>query len=74
MLDAGPHVFNHNMETVSPAIRRVRPQANYQQSLDVLRFAKPVASRCADQVGPDGRPGGNRTRGQQLLRDLAANQ
>jgi lipoic acid synthetase len=40
VLASGPHVFNHNMETVERLYRRVRPQANYQQSLDVLRFAK----------------------------------
>jgi lipoic acid synthetase len=40
VLDAGPHVFNHNMETIQRLYRRVRPQANYGQSLDVLRFAK----------------------------------
>jgi len=40
VLDAGPHVFNHNMETVSRLYRRVRPQANYRQSLAVLRAAK----------------------------------
>jgi lipoic acid synthetase len=40
VLDAGPHVFNHNMETVRRLYSRVRPQANYQQSLDVLQFAK----------------------------------
>ena len=40
VLDAGPHVFNHNMETIKRLYRRVRPQANYRQSLDVLRFAK----------------------------------
>ncbi len=40
VLDAGPHVFNHNMETVSRLYRRVRPQANYRQSLEVLAFAK----------------------------------
>jgi lipoic acid synthetase len=40
VLDAGPHVYNHNMETVRRLYRRVRPQANYQQSLDVLQFAK----------------------------------
>jgi lipoic acid synthetase len=40
VLDAGPHAFNHNMETVARLYSRVRPQANYQQSLDVLRFAK----------------------------------
>ncbi len=40
VLDAGPHVFNHNMETIPRLYRRVRPQANYRQSLDVLQFAK----------------------------------
>ena len=40
VLDAGPHVFNHNMETVSRLYRRVRPQADYRQSLRVLAFAR----------------------------------
>jgi len=40
VLDAGPQVFNHNMETVPRLYRRVRPQADYRQSLDVLAFAR----------------------------------
>jgi lipoyl synthase len=40
VLDAGPHVFNHNMETTARLYSRVRPQANYQQSLDVLAAAR----------------------------------
>src|SRR5690349_12713995 len=40
VLDAGPDVFNHNMETIQRLYRRVRPQADYQQSLEVLRFTK----------------------------------
>jgi len=40
VLDAGPHVFNHNMETVERLYRRVRPQADYHQSLRVLNFAR----------------------------------
>ena len=40
VLDASPHVFNHNMETIARLYRRVRPQANYHQSLRVLDFAK----------------------------------
>jgi lipoic acid synthetase len=40
VLEAGPHVFNHNMETVPRLYARVRPQADYRQSLDVLAFAK----------------------------------
>jgi lipoic acid synthetase len=40
VIEAGPHVFNHNMETVRRLYRRVRPQADYKQSLRVLQFAK----------------------------------
>ena len=40
VLDAGPDVFNHNLETVSRLYRRVRPQAVYEQSLQVLDFAR----------------------------------
>lgn len=45
VLDAGPHVFNHNLETVPRLYRRVRPQADYRQSLDVLSFAAERALR-----------------------------
>jgi lipoyl synthase len=48
VLDAGPHVFNHNVETVPRLYRRVRPQADYRQSLDVLSFASHAGPR------PDG--------------------
>jgi lipoyl synthase len=40
VLEAEPHVFNHNMETMPRLYRKVRPQANYRQSLEVLAFAK----------------------------------
>jgi lipoyl synthase len=40
ILDAAPDVFNHNMETVRRLYRKVRPQADYLQSLDVLAFAR----------------------------------
>ena len=51
VLDAGPHVFNHNMETVPRLYRKVRPQARYQQSLDVLAFAR---RRSADVLTKSG--------------------
>ena len=62
VLDAGPHVFNHNMETVPRLYRRVRPQADYQQSLDVLRFRAPASSGDDDQIRLHGRAGRNRGR------------
>lgn len=38
--DARPDVFNHNVETVPRLYPVVRPQADYQRSLEVLRFVK----------------------------------
>jgi lipoic acid synthetase len=40
VLDAEPDVFNHNMETIARLYRKVRPQADYRQSLEVLAFAR----------------------------------
>lgn len=40
VIDARPDIFNHNIETVPRLYRRVRPQAKYQRSLDLLRMCK----------------------------------
>jgi len=40
VLDAGPEVFAHNIETVRRLQKPVRPQASYACSLSVLRHAK----------------------------------
>jgi lipoyl synthase len=70
VLDAGPHVFNHNMETVARLYRRVRPQADYRRSLDVLRFAREhrpdVLTKSGFMVGL----GENAAEVEQLLHDL----
>ncbi len=39
VLDAGPDVLNHNLETVPSLYPRVRPQADYARSLELLRRA-----------------------------------
>ncbi len=39
VIAAGPDVFNHNVETVPRLYRPVRPQADFQRSLDVLTHA-----------------------------------
>ncbi|MFT7512358.1 MAG: lipoic acid synthetase [Candidatus Omnitrophota bacterium] len=39
ILEAGPHVYNHNLETVKRLQAAIRPQANYGRSLNTLRFA-----------------------------------
>jgi lipoic acid synthetase len=51
VLAAGPHVFNHNVETVPRLYRRVRPQADYRQSLRVLEFAARHASAPLTKSG-----------------------
>jgi lipoic acid synthetase len=40
VISAKPDVFNHNMETVPRLYSSVRPQADYQRSLNVLKAAK----------------------------------
>jgi lipoic acid synthetase len=40
VIEAGPHIFNHNLETVPRLYMKVRPQAVYERSLKVLRTAK----------------------------------
>jgi lipoic acid synthetase len=40
VLASMPDILNHNLETVPRLYRTVRPQANYQQSLEVLKRAK----------------------------------
>jgi lipoic acid synthetase len=51
VLDAGPHVFNHNLETVPRLYRRVRPQADYRQSLEVLAFARRYSQSVLTKSG-----------------------
>ncbi len=72
VLDEGPHVFNHNMETVPRLYRKVRPQADYHQSLDVLAFARrhnaDVLTKSGFMVGL----GESEEEVWQLLRDLRA--
>ena len=41
----GPDVYSHNIETVPRLTRDVRPQADYQRSLEVLRIAKAQGER-----------------------------
>jgi len=72
VLDAGPHVFNHNMETVGRLYRRVRPQANYRQSLDVLRFAKQYRPAALTKSGLMVGLGETREEIMQVMDDLRA--
>ncbi len=72
VLDAGPDVFNHNMETVPRLYRRVRPQANYRQSLDVLAFARAHRPQVMTKSGFMVGLGEDGAEIEQLLTDLRA--
>jgi lipoic acid synthetase len=72
VLDAEPHVYNHNMETVSRLYRRVRPQADYRQSLEVLRFAKQHRPGALTKSGLMVGLGETADEVHQLLRDIYA--
>jgi lipoic acid synthetase len=72
VLDAGPHVFNHNMETVPRLYRRVRPQADYRQSLEVLAFARRYATGVLTKSGFMVGLGETTDEVNALLRDLRA--
>ncbi|MEX0728226.1 MAG: lipoyl synthase [Planctomycetaceae bacterium] len=51
VIDARPDVFNHNMETVPRLYHRVRRNAEYQRSLDLLRMIKDQAPDMPTKSG-----------------------
>lgn len=69
VLDAGPDIFNHNVETVERLQRPVRVQARYDRSRAVLRHAKGrgFTTKTGIMLGL----GERREEVEQTLRDLA---
>jgi lipoyl synthase len=51
VLDAKPNILNHNIETVKRLYDIARPMADYQQSLDVLKFSKEYDSNIITKSG-----------------------
>ncbi len=55
VVDAKPHIFNHNIETVPRLYSLVRPQANFLRSLKVLEQVKrtdqSVFTKCGIMLG-----------------------
>jgi lipoyl synthase len=54
VLDAGPDIYNHNVETVERLTPLVRSRAKYRTSLQALRSAKDLASRNGGIVTKSG--------------------
>jgi len=70
--DAAPEVLNHNVETVSRLYPSVRPQADYQRSLAVIRQAKEQNPRLLTKSGIMLGLGETRVEVEQVLDDLLA--
>lgn len=51
MKDSLPDVFNHNLETVPRLYAEVRPGANYQRSLDLIKLFKSKFSKIPTKSG-----------------------
>jgi lipoyl synthase len=54
VLEAGPEIFNHNLETVERLTPVVRSRAKYRTSLQVLRRAKELSSGSREIVTKSG--------------------
>ncbi len=50
VLDERPDILNHNVESVPRLYRRVRPQADYERSLEVLRISKEQGLRTKSGI------------------------
>jgi lipoic acid synthetase len=48
---ARPELYNHNIETVERLSPKIRPQAKYRRSLDVLRIVKQLAPDLITKSG-----------------------
>jgi len=51
VIEAGPHIFNHNLETVERLTPVVRSRAKYRLSLSVLKRVKEIAPKLTTKSG-----------------------
>jgi len=51
VMDAGPEVLNHNIETVRSVFRKVRPKGDYDLSLELLRRAREMRPETPAKSG-----------------------
>jgi len=51
VVGASPDIFSHNIETVPRLYRAIRPQADYNRSLEALRFAKEIKPDLCTKSG-----------------------
>lgn len=51
VLEAGPDILGHNLETVPRLYSKVRPEADYNRSLSVLKNSKKLSSSVITKTG-----------------------
>ena len=72
VVDAKPHVYNHNIETVPRLYRQVRPQARYARSLQLLQYVKAADPEIYTKSGLMVGLGETKDEVVALMRDLKA--
>lgn len=72
VLAAGPHVWNHNVETVPRLYKKVRPQADYAGSLAIFGRVKRRSAKVLTKSGLMLGLGESRDEVLAVLKDLAA--
>jgi lipoyl synthase len=72
ILDAAPEVLNHNTETIPRLYRKVRPQGDYQRSLEVLARSRAYTPSVYTKSGIMVGLGETDVEVRQTMRDLRA--
>lgn len=72
IIAAAPEVLNHNTETVPSLYRRVRPQANYHRTLELLQRSRAIADWLYTKSGIMVGLGETDAEIRQVIRDLRA--
>src|SRR5579859_1891473 len=72
LMDARPSIYSHNVETVPRLYKRVRPQAIYERSLDVLQWAREMYPEIPTKTGFMLGLGEEREEVLTLMRDIRA--
>jgi lipoic acid synthetase len=70
VVQSGPHIFNHNVETVPRLTPHVRHKATYERSLEVLSFAKQLCPTLVTKSGLMVGLGEREEEVQSVLKDL----
>jgi len=70
IIQSNPDIFNHNLETVPRLYPIVRPMADYQRSLSILKKVKEIDSEIYTKSGIMLGLGEKRTEVSEVMRDL----